>query len=402
MAGARHNSGSSGRALPQAGAGRWVAGARVAGGLVAVGLVAGGLVSATPAAAAEGQGSVAQTAQPTAAAGGTSAAAATGDASATAGLDTPAPAGATGAAPGTGADLTRGIDPRDALRRPPQNKNWRVAAEGHYRSLLVTDDDPANDRYMLYRLQGSYFPRSWLSVFARFGMFQRFVASEGESGLRLEDTVLGATAEQPVSLAPWGWERTLLLSHTLRVFLPTSFQSSQQDLYLAGDWSTRAQLRLADALVAGVRGTVHYRFHEYAEQAGPGGVALPRLIVSARPFIEYSVLRSEQWGTLTFGGDVYGDETLHYPSRDPDTIGAAALPPGTLTADDIRGAGSSDSYVTPHYGYDLYAVYVVPNRHLAVVLSLEQNGNVVRYGEPRLYFIHRDQTELALAVSGNF
>lgn len=369
--------------------------------LTLVSVVGSVVGSVAPAAAAEDKGSAAQAAQPPAAAVSSgSAAPAAAEPAAGAGLDTPAPAG--GVPVATGADLTTGIDPRDALRRPPRDKSWRVAGEGHYRSLLVTDEDPANDRYLLYRLQGSYFPLPWLSVFARLGLFQRFAASEDESGLRLEDTVLGATAEQPVSLAPWGWERTLLLSHTLRVFLPTSFASSQQDLYFAGEWSTRAQLRLSDALVAGARGTVHYRFHEYAEQAGPGGVTLPRLVVSARPFVEYTVLRSERWGTLTFGGDVYGDETLHYPSRDPDTISAAALPPGTLSAESIRGAGSSDSYVTPHYGYDLYGVYLLPNRHLFVVLSLEQNGNVVRYGEPRLYFIHRDQTELALAVGGNF
>ncbi len=316
------------------------------------------------------------------------------------GLDTPAPGGDTAA--GTTAALAVGLDPRDALRRRPSGKSWRVAGEGQYRSLLVTDEDPANDRYLLYRLQGSYFPLPWLSVFARLGLFQRFVASEDESGFRLEDTVLGATAEQPVSLARWGWDRTLLLSHTLRAFLPTSFVSSQQDLYLAGEWTTRAQLRIWDQLVAGARGTVHYRFHEYAEQAGPGGATLPRLVVSARPFVEYTVLASERWGTLTFGGDLYGDETLDYPSRDPDTLSAAELPPGTLTAASLRGAGSSDSFLTPHFGYDLYGVYTLPNRHLSVVLSLEQNGNVVRYGEPRLYFIHRDQTELVLAVSGNY
>ncbi|MEY4545417.1 MAG: hypothetical protein RL685_1612 [Pseudomonadota bacterium] len=316
------------------------------------------------------------------------------------GLDTPAPGG--DAAVGTALTTADALDPRDAQRRRPPGKPWRVIADGQYRSLLVTDEDPANDRYLLYRLQGSYFPLSWLSVFARVGLFQRFVATEDESGFRMEDTVLGATAEQPIPLAPWGWQRTLLLSHSLRVYLPTSFASSQQDLYFAGEGSTRAQLRIWGQLVAGVRGTVHYRFHEYAEQAGPGGGTLPRLVVSARPFVEYSPLSSERWGRLTLGADLYGDETVDYPSRDPATLGAATLPPGTLSASRLNGANSSDSFVTPHYGHDLYAVYTFPNRHVSVVLSLEQNGNVVRYGEPRLYFIHRDQTELALQVSANY
>lgn len=321
--------------------------------------------------------------------------------SAAATLDTPA-------SPGDDTSPTRAaangrVDPRDALRLRPAGKDWRLVGEAHYRSLLVTDEDPANDRYLLYRLQGTYFPLPWLGVFARVGLFQRFVAVDGESGLRLEDTELGATAEQRVALAPWGGDRTLLLSHALRVFLPTSFTSAQQDLYFAGEWSTRAQLRVWDQLVAGARGIVHYRFHEYAEQAGPGGATLPRLVLSARPFVEYTVLDGLQGlGTLTFGASLYGDQTFDYPARDPADLGAEELPPGTLTASDVRGAGSSDSFLDPHYGYALYGVYTLPNRHLSVVLSLEQNGSVVRYGEPRLYFIHRDQTELVLALVGNY
>jgi hypothetical protein len=297
---------------------------------------------------------------------------------------------------------TDAAGPRAELLRRPVGKPWRLAADVQYRSLLVTDEDPANDRYFLYRAQASYYPLRWLSVFARLGLYQRFVSVQGESGFRMEDTVLGATAEQSVSLASLGWKRQLQLSHWLRVYLPTSFASHEQNLYLATEWSTRAQVRLVDELFAGVRGTLHYRFHEYAEQAGPEGGTLPRFVAELRPYIEYSPLVSDQWGTLTVGADLVGDETVRYPSRDPGSISASQLPPGTLAGSALAGSGGSESYVTPHYGYDLYAVYAPPIPYLTFIASLEQSGNVVRYGEPRLYFIHRDQTEFALRLVATY
>ena len=298
-----------------------------------------------------------------------------------------------------GPDVVQDRDVRDVLLKRPDEKSWRVAGDAQYRQLLITDEDPANDRYMLYRAQVSYYPLRWLSLFARLGVFQRFVAVQGESGLRMEDTVLGATAEQWLPLESLGWQRTLQLSHSLRAYLPTSFASHEQNLYLAAEWSTRARLRLVDELFAGVRGTLHYRFNEYAEQAGPEGGTLPRFVFELRPFVEYSPIVSETWGTLTLGADVAWDETVDYPSRDPDSLSASELPPGTLTASTVSGSGSSDSFVTPHYGYDLYVIYAPPVPYLSFSVSLEQAGNVVRYGEPRLYFVHRDQTELAFHLA---
>jgi len=295
-------------------------------------------------------------------------------------------------------------DPREAALTRPKDRPWRISADAQYRSLLVTDEDPANDRYMLYHAQGSYYPLRWLSVFARFGLNQRFVSVQGESGFRLEDTTLGAAAEKKVDLQPLGWARTLTLAHALRLILPTSFTSQEQDLYFALDGSTRASVEPIEDLVTGLRGRLHYRFHEYAEQAGPGGATLPRFVVELTPFVEYSPPIPKQWGAVTVGADLHGDETIDYPSRDPGSIPADQLPPGTLSTANgsIAESGSSDSYVTPHYGYDLYVVYTPPIPHVSFSLSLEQAGNVVRYGEPRLYFLHRDQTEIALRVVGTY
>jgi hypothetical protein len=288
------------------------------------------------------------------------------------------------------------------VQRPVQ-KPWQVLGEVQYRALAVRDDDPANDQRMLYRLQFNYAVAPDVILSARAGVQQRFVSVEGESGLRLEDTALSASMQQNVSLARLGWDRALALVHRLRIYLPTSFRSQEDDLYFAAEWMTRARVRLVDQLFAGLRGVLQYHAHEYAEQAGPGGEALPRVVAEMLAFAEYSPLVSPTLGTLTVGADVYADQTIDYPSRDPGQLSGSELPPGTLAerTDSFVGAGTTDTFASPHLGFDLYVVYQ-PLEHLQFMASLEQAGNAVRYGESRLYLFNRDETEIALRVLATY
>jgi hypothetical protein len=287
---------------------------------------------------------------------------------------------------------------RDLSLQRPIGKRWQLLGEVQYRALAVRDADPANDQRMLYGLQGSYALRPELLLAARVGLEQRFVRVDDESGVRFTDSALSALYQQSLSLAPLGWDRPLSLVHRLRVLLPTSFRSQQDDLLLATDWMTRARVRVTGQLFAGLRGLVQYRAHQFAEQAGPGGPALPRLVAEALAFAEYSPIVSPELGTLTLGGDVYADQTIDYPSRDPGSLDAADLPPGTLDSGDVLGAGTTDTFASPHFGFDLYVIYQPPVEHVLLMASLEQAGNAARYGETRLYLFHRDETEVALRV----
>jgi hypothetical protein len=292
------------------------------------------------------------------------------------------------------------VEARDLSVQRPIAKPWQVLGEVQYRALVVRDEDPANDQRMLYRLGYSYALRPELILAARGGVSQRFVSEEDESGFRLDDTALSASYQHEVDLARLGWDRSLGLVHRLRVYLPTSRRSQQDDLYFAAEWMTRARVRVTDQLFTGLRGVLQYHAHGYAEQSGPGGEALPRVVVEALAFLEYSPLVSPSLGTLTVGADVYSDQTIDYPSRDPGQISADELPPGTLAdrTDTLVGAGSTDIFSSPHFGYDLYVVYQPPFEHLQFMASLEQVGNAVRYGESRLFLFNRDETEFALRV----
>jgi hypothetical protein len=292
------------------------------------------------------------------------------------------------------------VEARDLTVQRPVTKPWQVLGEVQYRALVVRDEDPANDQRMLYRLGFNYAALPRLILSARAGVSQRFVSEPDESGFRLDDSALSASYQHDVDLARLGWDRSLGLAHRLRVYLPTSRRSQQDDLYFATEWMTRARIRLTDQLFGGLRGVLQYHAHGYAEQSGPGGEALPRVVMEALAFVEYSPLVSPSLGTLTVGADVYADQTIDYPSRDPGEISEGELPPGTLAdrTDTLVGAGSTDTFSSPHFGYDLYVVYQPPIEHLQFMASLEQVGNAVRYGESRLFLFNRDETEFALRV----
>jgi hypothetical protein len=289
---------------------------------------------------------------------------------------------------------------RDLSLPRPDAKRWQLGGEAQYRALMIRDTDPANDQRMYYRLQAGYEPIENLILSARAGVVQRFVSVEDESGVRLEDASLSALLQQSVGLESLGWDRQLTLAHRARVYLPTSFNSQQEDLLFAAELSSRARVRVTGQLFAGLRGLVQYHAHAYAEQAGPAGAMQPRFVADVLAFTEYSPLVSQRFGTVTVGGDVYVNQTFDYPSRDPADIPASELPPGTLAdnTDSILGAGTSDTFSSPNFGYDLYVLYQPPLEHLLFMASLEQVGSAQRYGETHVYLFHRDETELALRL----
>jgi hypothetical protein len=197
-------------------------------------------------------------------------------------------------------------------------KPWYVSAEIRFDMLAVVDETPSNDRSMWYRLSGGYRPLDWLTVFGRLGLDQRFAPSVGESGVRMQDVLVGAFATHSIPLEGLGWDRKITLQHRLGFYLPTSFLSQQQDLYTAPEYLVQARLRLIDELYFGATALMQYRFHQFAEQAGPEGGTLPRFLAAGVAILEYSPLSSKTWGTLTIGGDFYGYGVVDYPARAQD------------------------------------------------------------------------------------
>src|SRR5688572_26761088 len=59
-----------------------------------------------------------------------------------------------------GATTAVGEDPareaKDLSIQRPEDRPWQLVGEVSYRTLLVRDEDPANDQRMVYRLQFGY------------------------------------------------------------------------------------------------------------------------------------------------------------------------------------------------------------------------------------------------------
>lgn len=283
------------------------------------------------------------------------------------------------------------------------DKPWILYAELAARLLVVSDEDPANDRSVSYRAVGYWSLLEWLHLVGQVGATQHFVRVEDESGVRLQDVFLGALASQRASVDVFGAPRSLSLVHRAGAYLPTSFDSQQRDLYTALEWVTLARLALLERLGVGARGVLQYRFHRYAEAGGPAGGTLPRLLGEARVFIDYSPLLSARHGRLTVGAEVYGSESVDYAARPQSALEQTRLPAGVdASRVDTTGASASEVFSSPGYGYELYVAYAPPTRGLLASLTFEQGSGLLRHGEPRLFLFHRDEASLTLSLSGTY
>ncbi len=115
---------------------------------------------------------------------------------------------------------------------------------------------------------------------------------------------------------------------------------------------------------------------------------------------------------MTLGADAYAYESVDYPARDQGSFSAVTLPDGVeVDPAATSGAQASDVYAAPHYGYDLYVNYVprlalgdegASVDNFAFAASLSQGGNVLKNGEPRVFFFNRDETVLAFKIAARY
>jgi hypothetical protein len=268
-----------------------------------------------------------------------------------------------------------------ATAEAPPKKKWSVNASSQYRQLAVSDPDPANDRVLLWTLGGSVEAFPGGKVFARFGLQERFVAEQGESGWKFRDSALGLSYNTPISL---GNERELGLGHKLTFTLPTSRASSKQDLYFATGYSLTASYEIVHGLSLAVIPDARHRWHQYAERAGYDGVMNIQWEVGLHAGLDWTFLESERFGSLTVGASTGSGWQRKYASRDDHE---------SSTADAAVWQQSYDWEA--HLGYD-------PIPHLSLGASLEHGGSVLRDGIVNTFFVHRDETELVFSLSGNY
>lgn len=261
------------------------------------------------------------------------------------------------------------------------DRHWFVSGSLELRMLAISDEDPANDRSMVYAVRAGYGLLPNLSLFAALALNQRFVAEEGESGFLFNDAQLAVNYNQSftIPLAALG-DHDLSLTHRAGFYLPTSRRSQANDIYLVPEFLERARINLVDRLYLGVDLIGRYQISKYAEGAGPDAPPLTQLLLAGTFAVEYNLLESDKFGFVTVGADLSSIYRVRYAARD--------------STDQRRWKQA--------YGWSLYAVYA-PYPWLAVTALLYTGDDVVRAdGARRIEFLDRDSSQLIFNVTARY
>lgn len=261
------------------------------------------------------------------------------------------------------------------------DRHWFVSASLELRMLAISDEDPANDRLMVYAIRGGYGLLPGLSLFGALSLNQRFVAEEGESGFLFNDLQLALNYNQTLKVPlPALGDHDLSLTHRAGFYLPTSRRSQANDIYLVPELLERARINLVDRLYFGVDLIGRYQISQYAEGAGPGAPPLTQLLMAGSLAVEYNVLESERFGFVTVGADLSSIYRLRYAARD--------------SSEQVRWKQS--------YGWSLYGVYA-PYPFLAFTALLYTGDDVVRAdGARRIEFLDRDSSQLIFNITARY
>lgn len=256
-----------------------------------------------------------------------------------------------------------------------EKRPFAVKGTAQFRTLAVRDEDPENDQYLLYVLTGYVDVFERAKVFVTMGFNQFFTAEQDESAIQLRDSAIGFLYATPIELSA---DMTLMMRHEASVYLPTSEASQFQDLYAAPQLRTVAMLETMPGLTLSLVPRARYRFHQFAERAGPYGAPQNiRYELEVGGGVDYELFRNEAVGGFNAGTDAYSTWVRKYPDREGGAIWQQ------------------------FYGWDVYLAYN-PWKTIVASVAMAQNGSVLRNGVVNTFFTHRDETELVFSVSGTY
>ena len=262
----------------------------------------------------------------------------------------------------------------------PEKKLWTVSASIQYRQQAVVDEDPENERLMLYRLGGSARVFDGGRAFVRLGMSERFVAQPEESGFRLQDSQIGLNYVHAVELGA----KQLDFAHDLALFLPTSRPSLTQHLYVAPQYLLTASMEVLPDLIIAVVPNFRYRFHRYAERSGFGAGMNTQWELGLHGGVDWIFLKTSAVGDFGVGASAGSTWNRKFDSRD-----------------DYDASTSDQGYVQQIYDWEGHATWqFLPQ--LGLTVAVEHGGPVLRDGIVNTFFVQRDETELSFTLAGAY
>jgi hypothetical protein len=272
-----------------------------------------------------------------------------------------------GASAGTAvADVAEpGITSRDRLVENQQTKRWEALVGYEVHRMWVQTDlggDAPNKLFNYWYASFRYdiTPKDRLKL--RFGVYERFIADPGETGLRTDDLGLSYTRIQDL---PWD----LNLAVSLGVTAPISFYSQLSGMITAPSLSIDLSRKFIGFLTVALRpfGVVYWQRYTSAVGGAPNPIG--RVGISADVYVEMPFLPA-----LTFGVDAYTGYSWYYPPN-------GTTPYGVATDPTYQGAQP----VQQSYGGEVYVRYAVPD-----IVGIKSDITVaVADGDPTLGYSSR-------------
>ncbi len=267
---------------------------------------------------------------------------------------------------------------------------WKVGAAASFRSLVL-DEDPRNDMALVYSASVSAKVFDKATAYIGAGLYEGFTAVEDESGFLLQDTRVGLKYAIPVDL---GDDRTLNLTHDLRLYLPTSRASQKQDLYVAPMLRLGLSSEVIPGLTVALLPHFRYRFHGTAMRYG--GTANTQFDTGVHAGLDYS-LDLGDIGTFDAGFSAGSVWLRRYDSpsqAEQDEALRETQPMVEAFVDDTEQTFQAYDYEV-HIGYS-------PVKYVSIGFGIEQGGSVLRNGVVNTFLVHRDETEFVATVSGTY
>ncbi|MGC6418960.1 MAG: hypothetical protein ACON3Z_17670 [Bradymonadia bacterium] len=245
-----------------------------------------------------------------------------------------------------------------------------------YSQLAIADDDPENDRSLMYWIASSLaMPVKGLRLHLDGGLTERFSVEPGESAFEFEDTAPGVSYGHALLDG-----NKLRMLHRLDVWLPSSRISRRRDLVMAPTLNTNGSFRAIGPLTLTYRFFGQYRWHKYAETESGLAMNTQWLLGQRLGFI-VRAFSHKNFGSLSVAGATGFNWSRRYTSRDSHM------------------SPSSD----PHFwhqtlGWGLSLQYV-PLGWLVTSIGVRHGAPVRRNGIVNPTFVHRDMTTLNLGFA---
>jgi hypothetical protein len=233
---------------------------------------------------------------------------------------------------------------REERRLLTDEKPWQVEldVEGHH--LWRQNDlmgSAADKNLMFYGLYGRYQITELDQVQAYLGLYERFLADPGETGMRLDDGYLGYTRLVPLP-------EDLELRLNGRLTFPLSFASQKAGLITEPSIGARLTRVFFGDLVANIRTRARYDAMKYytAEGGNPNQKFQWSLSIDGEYTIPY-------YTPVSVGAELYTSYHWYYSNT---TLG----PPGQSSGAVTDSQFGTTPPMTQTYGGDIFVRYTFP------------------------------------------